>query len=409
MVMLVAACVFVANEVREWMDVSADAEHAERFLDDLTELREATARLPRDSERLMLDRKIRDLMTDLRPTARDSPLYATDFNRLSVALTDGADPGVAEAAIAALEEHEQWLMEKFARDAQHEQREAVAGAVAAAALLALLQTWTWLLVRHESRRRAPIEQRLWEDHERLESSVQQRTATLSAANRELAAASRQLLRTQEDTRRTLARELHDELGQQMAALLLNLRMMKSHTALAEMPEATARLRDSIEEVRSIYDRIRWLALELRPTLLDSRGLVPALRAYAEQQESCSDCSISLSADARSNTAPTEIATAVFRIVQEAVQSSLREGDSEHIAIILQCHHDHLDLCIHDDGKAVPPGDLHSPDAGVQTVGMRERATLLGGTFATRSTPDGGTEINVRLPLRDKAEAGATAP
>ncbi len=210
--------------------------------------------------------------------------------------------------------------------------------------------------------------------------------------------SRQTLRLQEDERRALARELHDEAGQQLAALKFNL------AALRRPLEGTphiAKLEDSLDIVNTTLALIRDTALNLRPSVLDDLGLAEALDWYCRRQAERSGCAIKLRAPVAYARMSAELETACFRIAQEAVNNALRHGRPSHILVQLEQDHEQLQIKVSDDGCGfdVPSLLQHSQGAfGLGLLGMRERAELLGGNLSVSSTEGKGAEICATLPL-----------
>jgi len=210
--------------------------------------------------------------------------------------------------------------------------------------------------------------------------------------------SRQLLETQEFERRMLARELHDEIGQQLGALKLHLRVLGRGTDNAQQ---VSRLAECLEIVDVTIGAIRNRALELRPSMLDDFGLQAALDWYCSRQAERSGASIEVVLDGLDERPLPDVETACFRIVQEAVNNALRHGESQHIAIGLNGLGQQITLRIQDDGRGfIAPSMLATTarGAGFGISSMRERAELLGGNFSITSTPGVGTLVEAMIPL-----------
>jgi signal transduction histidine kinase len=431
--LLLATCVLIAGEMRVGDAAAERALRAQDSMKSLGQLRQvlqiAAAAQPEDRAGAVA--QARRMLADMQKTWLDRQIYPAEFDRLQDLATMSLDeldrqgtapvasavehqlaPGFGSAhhatfnVIESLEAKERFASELDDQMAKHYKNDLEVELGAAAFLVIVLQAWIWVILRVEYRQRARVEQLLRETNQQLELNVQDRTASLTAANR-------RLIQVQEQERRNLARELHDQLGQQMATLLLNLRRLQSKSTAAEPTAATPLLLDSVEIAQGTYDQIRNLALELRPALLDRMGLVAAVEWYGRQQEARSGCEITVTADAHSDRVAAEVATAAFRIVQEAVTNAIRHGESTSISIFFQCQDGWLDLGIHDDGKGFDvdeAADLSRDGFGLP--GMEERARLVRGAFSVRSSAQSGTEINVRLPMlprvseeSDTAESG----
>ncbi len=202
--------------------------------------------------------------------------------------------------------------------------------------------------------------------------------------------SRRLLSVQEEERRALARELHDEIGQQLAALKLNLTALLRAAGPAPDPR---RITDCIEIADLTIERIRDTALNLRPSVLDDLGLTSALHWYARRQAQRAGCRIEVRAAVPP--LPGDFETSLFRIAQEAVNNAIRHGHAQNIDIALDMVEDATRLAIGDDGSGF---DTAAHGGGMGLLGMRERAELLGGRLAVESHPGSGTRICAEIPL-----------
>lgn len=208
--------------------------------------------------------------------------------------------------------------------------------------------------------------------------------------------SRRLLSVQEEERRALARELHDDFGQQLGALKLNLAMLER-----DLPDSAhrSRLADCIQIVDYARNHIQNIARRLRPAILDDLGLAAALHWYARGQAERAGCMI----DVQDRLPPLlpELETAVFRIVQEAVNNAIRHGEARRIAVAVAVADGELSLAIQDDGAGFDPDAAAEGESGLGLIGMRERAELLGGWFGLASRPGAGTRIEVTIPLEER--------
>ncbi len=217
----------------------------------------------------------------------------------------------------------------------------------------------------------------------------------------LEAVSVRLVDVQESERRRIARELHDEIGQALTGLKLQL----------EMSVAGAGASDGLRSARSIAQRlieqVRDLSLDLRPAMLDDLGLVPALLWHIERYTARTGVQIKLLHDGPRDRMPANVETAAYRIVQEGLTNIARHARTHEATVRVRRTASDIELEIVDRGIGFDPAvtDLNL-STGVS--GMRERTTLLGGTFRISSTPESGTVIRAALPL-DRAPKRHTIP
>jgi two-component system sensor histidine kinase UhpB len=233
-----------------------------------------------------------------------------------------------------------------------------------------------------------------EDRVRAEQALRESAARLQHL-------SRRLLTVQEEERRHLARELHDEFGQLLATVTLQLHAAK--TVAGEVA------RSILEECMSILqragDQVRSLALELRPTVLDAAGLDAALRWLASQHQQ--RAGITTEVVGHLNEVPGEISIAAFRVVQEALTNVLRHARAQHIWIELNQRDAGLKLTVRDDGVGFDVTRTLERTSGLGhlgLLGMKERIEILGGHLEIDSGPGRGTRIRISLPLDEAADS-----
>ena len=160
------------------------------------------------------------------------------------------------------------------------------------------------------------------------------------------------------------------------------------------------------------EQVRRLSRDLRPSLLDNLGLVPALRSFVDQQTQHADFEATFSADPTIARLPEVLENAYFRIAQEAMTNIMRHAQATRVSVALRVEDDALVLTLHDDGIGFDMEDTFTDvDAGrgLGLVSMRERAHLIGGTFAVTSKPGRGTEVRVRTPLTLERTDPSTKP
>ena len=205
---------------------------------------------------------------------------------------------------------------------------------------------------------------------------------------------RSMLQAQEVERSRISRDLHDQTGQALTALLLGLNAARrAHTleaALAGLADLDGIVREALADVRSI-------AVRLRPAALDELGLAAALERLAASACEGSEAQVSvtttLGVDER---LPAEIESAVYRIVQEAVGNAVRHGEARRVEVTVVTRPDAVIATVEDDGRGFDPDRVRDGRLGL--VGMRERAALFGGRLSVESSPGRGAAVTASLPL-----------
>ena len=247
------------------------------------------------------------------------------------------------------------------------------------------------------------EERLRGLNEALEERVHERTAELRAEVNERRAAEeriknllRQVVNAEEQERRRIARELHDTLGQQLAALHLGIEVLKSKA------DGDVAARENIERMREVFDRlnsnIEFLAWELRPPTLDLLGLDPAIESYVRDwsrqfgveavYQGFGVNGLRLSPEAEIN---------VYRILQEALQNVHKHAAAARVDVLLERRDHQAVLIVEDNGQGY---DVEATgDGRMGLTNMRERAALIGGTIEIESQPGDGTTVFVRVPVK----------
>ena len=229
-------------------------------------------------------------------------------------------------------------------------------------------------------------------HARIRASLasvhEERMATLREQYAQVTAA-------QEEERQRIARELHDGLGPDLASL--NLRLLTVRRLLArEGHPAADEIQEMAEQAQASIRDIRRLIKDLRPVALDELGLVPALREHLARCEQEHDLLVEFVAH-ESERLPASIETALFRIVQEAVNNVLRHAEAQHVCVTLMRDPHQARLSIADDGQGFDTQRSWS-SKHVGLWSMRERVEQLGGRFEVRSTPGQGTTVTTVVPL-----------
>jgi PAS domain S-box-containing protein len=220
---------------------------------------------------------------------------------------------------------------------------------------------------------------------------------LEEANRQLRILSRRLFHIQEEERRHLARELHDEIGQTLTAAKINLKIVAP-----EVPAQIAgRLNDSVELLDRLLSQVRRLSLDLHPSLLDDLGLVPALRSLLDQQAQRAGLRTQFFTAEPFENLGAETQIVGFRIAQEAITNVLRHAGAQQISVHLHTRAGRLEMKISDDGTGFDLAESERrahEGRGFGLMGMRERAALVGGRVEIISSASAGTTVEVYLPL-----------
>ena len=244
-------------------------------------------------------------------------------------------------------------------------------------------------------------------HQQLDERVKERTQELDAANRRLRELTARLLNLQDDERRRFARELHDSVGQTLAALSMNLSVV--HNDIDQMMKSARTLADSEALVREMSKEIRTISHLLHPPLLDEAGLVSALRWYVEGFTQRSNIEVTLEIEENFGRLPRELETAVFRIVQECLTNIHRHSGSAIARIHVARSGNEVLVEVADSGTGISKEkqeELASSGApGVGIAGMRERLRQLGGSLNINSN-EAGTIVIVRLPVVTASTAAA---
>jgi len=227
--------------------------------------------------------------------------------------------------------------------------------------------------------------RLWED-------IQQKELMQEALIKKVVSA-------QEDERQRLARELHDEIGQMLTSLLIGLKVLDGSEAPPEIHALNADMKNTVSQ---ILDSIRDLALELRPYILDDRGLVPALSNYARRCQTRFGIEVDFVTSGMDGIRlPRETELSIYRIVQESLVNVVRHAQTERASVLLERRDHSIVAIVEDTGQGFDLNEIMSyPDERhrLGLFGLKERAALVGGRLTIESTPGSGTTIFVEVPI-----------
>jgi signal transduction histidine kinase len=293
-----------------------------------------------------------------------------------------------------------WFLPPYHSFSLHEPRTASSG------MIGFLFFSGMIIALGESNRRSlaksrRAEKNLQKAHDELEEKIKDRTADLAMANESLRELSSRLQQMRDEERRRIARELHDSVGQLLAALSMNLSIVEAQSAKLDLPGARA-LSENSALVQQISSEIRTISHLLHPPLLDAAGLASALRWYVDGFSERSKIQVNLEIPEKFGRLPDEMELAIFRMVQECLTNIHRHSGGTSAIIRVHQQDNEVSIEVQDYGKGIPlERQLQLSSAGRTGVGfrgMRERLRQLGGRLEIRSG-NSGTLVTANLPLQ----------
>ena len=201
-----------------------------------------------------------------------------------------------------------------------------------------------------------------------------------------------VLRAQEEERRRVARDLHDEVNQALAAILLRLEAL-AHDSPPEHADEVAELKRLASQA---MDELLSLARALRPAALDDHGLIPAIESQLKAFQERTGIAVRLTTEGDPARLDEEQQTALYRVTQEALVNAGRHGGATRVEVELAASGRRAELHVRDDGSGFDPAATRARESGLGLEGMAERARLVGGELDVRSAPGAGTEVTMRL-------------
>ena len=240
----------------------------------------------------------------------------------------------------------------------------------------------------------------------LETLVESRTAKLAESNEQLRhemaereALRRKLLHAQEEERRRIARELHDQMGQNLTALNVGLKSLLDRQSRSGLGSRVQRLQELATQTARDLNRV---AVELRPAALDDLGLVKAIRALTETWSTRYGIDVDFEAGQYQPAGiSSEIETILYRIIQEALNNVAKHSGATRVALVLRHTADHVHAIIEDDGRGFDARVASQSGNGsgrLGLLGIQERLGMVGGNFKVESAPERGATLLVRIPI-----------
>jgi signal transduction histidine kinase len=231
---------------------------------------------------------------------------------------------------------------------------------------------------------------------RLEAVAAENYREISQARAEMQRLSARLVAAQEDERRSISRELHDEVGQALTGMRVEMANLSTLMRAGDANAVAAKTDEIKQMVEDSLGVVRNMALLLRPSMLDDLGLVPALEWQAREVSKRSGVRVNVEAGQVSEDLPEEHKTCIYRVVQEALHNCIRHAGARSVTVTVRQSPDELSLSVEDDGKGF---DVRR-ERGLGLIGIEERVANLGGNFAVESAPGRGSRLRISLPLKE---------
>jgi PAS domain S-box-containing protein len=248
------------------------------------------------------------------------------------------------------------------------------------------------------------------ERKQVDEAIRENEAMLSATNQQIQDLLGRLIAAQEVERARIARDLHDDLSQELAGLSIALSGLKRR--LAGVPDA-GDLHDEVsslqEHTTALAASIRRLSHDLHPSVLQHAGLGPALSAYCSELQRERQIEVSLTAHGEFGTIDRAIALCLYRVAQEALRNVVTHAQARRAEVTLVDAGDHVELTVADDGKGFDVAETRASGRGLGLVSMSERVRLAGGSVSVRTELDRGTTVRVQLPRSVVAAKTRTLP
>lgn len=215
-------------------------------------------------------------------------------------------------------------------------------------------------------------------------------------NQELLDLSSHLQNIREEERTMIARDIHDELGQQLTALKMDIHWINKKLKIAD-PVIGKKLSEALALIDETVKSVRRISSNLRPSILDDLGLIAALEWHSNEMQKRSALKINFTTDMHDKSIPDNIATGIFRIYQEIITNTIRHAQAHHVNAVLHTTDGQIALEVEDDGKGMDITKINK-NKTLGLIGIKERTYVLGGTFKLFSYPGKGTQIKISIPV-----------
>ncbi|TKJ31281.1 MAG: hypothetical protein CEE40_01885 [Chloroflexi bacterium B3_Chlor] len=225
---------------------------------------------------------------------------------------------------------------------------------------------------------------------------------ITSHGKDLQLLSAQLIRAQEEERKRISQELHDEMGQALTAMSINLAAIEKELSPDLASALGQRLAETNGLIAQTLDQMRDLALDLRPSMLDDLGLVPTLRWYLKRYAERLGVDVEFEAIDLEDRLPAEMETVLYRTVQEALTNVARHAHASRVDVRLKRGDSTVTVSIEDDGQGFEVekvGERELQQRGAGLLGIRERVASLGGSFSIHSAEGQGTQLSIEIPLQ----------
>ncbi|MHB1390049.1 MAG: sensor histidine kinase [Thermoleophilia bacterium] len=239
------------------------------------------------------------------------------------------------------------------------------------------------------------------DDPQVEELSRSLNAMLDSIERQRKRAAASVIQAQEEERKRIARELHDETSQSLTGLVIGIRMVE------EMPAATPEVRERLANISDLahatLNEVHTMAIRLRPSVLDDLGLPAALRSYVKEFSENAGIKVDLQLLAMAERLSPEMETVLYRVVQEALTNVARHSAAANCRVSLQRRDGKIEAEITDDGKGFDSQTVMTSDhgGGLGLHGMKERIELVGGSMWLESRPGEGSKISLEVPIQPK--------